>query len=133
MLIGELSKRSGLSRDTIRFYEKQGLIDPGKKENQFNNYKEYTEETFQRLQYIKRLKQYGFTLNESSDLLQMLEADEATCQNMSHKIDDKVLLISQKIEELLAIRQQLLDGKKKCLDKTGTLKTPDSTCPTFVL
>ncbi|WP_374759669.1 MerR family DNA-binding transcriptional regulator [Dyadobacter chenhuakuii] len=43
MLIGELSKQTDLSRDTIRFYEKQGLIAVGRKERRFNNYKEYSE------------------------------------------------------------------------------------------
>ena len=45
MLIGELSKACEMSRDTIRFYEKNGLIAIGKKERRFNNYKEYSRET----------------------------------------------------------------------------------------
>ena len=53
MLIGELSKACGLSRDTIRFYEKHGLIAVGKRERRFNNYKEYSEETLKRLLSIK--------------------------------------------------------------------------------
>lgn len=133
MLIGELSKACGLTRDTIRFYEKQGLIAVGKKERRFNNYKEYSEETLKRLLSIKRLKSFGFTLNEVSELLGMLEANEATCKNLSQKIDEKVLLINQKIKELETIRKQLLDGKKNCEDDSGVLKTPYETCPVFVV
>ena len=62
MLIGELSKQSGLSRDTIRFYEKQRLIEVGLKERRFNIYKEYSQDTLQRLLHIKRIKGFGFTL-----------------------------------------------------------------------
>ena len=133
MLIGELSKASGLSRDTIRFYEKNGLIAVSKKERRFNNYKEYSEETLKRLLSIKQLKGFGFTLNEIADLLDMLDVNEATCKNVSHKIDEKVLLVNQKIKELKAVRKQLLDGKKNCQNETGLLKNPDGTCPVFVM
>lgn len=133
MLIGELSKACGLSRDTIRFYEKHGLIAVGKKERRFNNYKEYSDETLKRLLSIKQLKSFGFTLNEVSELLELLEINKATCNNVSHTIDEKVLLINQKIQELKTVRKQLLDGKKNCQDETGALKTPDETCPVFVV
>lgn len=131
MLIGELSKACGMSRDTIRFYEKNGLIAVGKKERQFNNYKEYSRETLQRLLSIKQLKSFGFTLNEIADLLDLLEVNEATCKNVTHKIDEKVLLINQKIKELKTVRKQLLDGKKNCQDETGALKSPDEICSFF--
>lgn len=133
MLIGELSKACNLSRDTIRFYEKQGLIAVGKKERRFNNYKEYSDETLKRLLSIKQLKGFGFTLNEIAELLNMLDAEEATCENVGHKIDEKILLITQKIKELQAVRQQLIKGKKKCQNATGVLKNPEETCPVFVL
>src|SRR5690606_4908144 len=133
MLIGELSKACGLSRDTIRFYEKHGLIVVGKKERRFNNYKEYSEETLKRLLSIKQFKSFGFTLNEVSELLNMLDMNEATCNNVSNKIDEKVLLINQKIKELKTVRKQLLNGKKNCQDETGILKTPDDNCPVFVV
>lgn len=133
MLIGELSKACGLSRDTIRFYEKHGLIAVGKKERRFNNYKEYSQETLKRLLSIKQLKSFGFTLNEVSELLDMLEVNEAKCKNVSHKIDEKVLLINQKIQELKTVRKQLLNGKKNCQDEKGVLKNPDETCPVFVV
>lgn len=129
MLIGELSKACGLSRDTIRFYEKHGLIAVGKKESRFNNYKEYSEATLQRLLSIKRLKNFGFTLTEVSELLDMLDVNEATCQNVLHKVDEKIALIDQRIKELKTVRGQLLNGKKNCQDETGALKTPHDTCP----
>lgn len=131
MLIGQLSKRSELSRDTIRFYEKEGLISQGERLNKFNDYKDYSEETLHRLFSIKRLKNFGFTLNEISEILEMLDLDEATCKNVSSKIDEKVLSIEQKIAALRIVRKQLIDGKKNCQDENGILKTPENTCPVF--
>src|SRR5690606_41614138 len=98
-----------------------------------NNYKEYSEETLKRLLSIKQLKGFGFTLNEIADLLDMLDVNEATCKNVSHKIDEKVLLVNQKIKELKADRKQLLDGMTNCQNETGLLKNPDGTCPVFVM
>lgn len=132
MLIGQVSKASGLSKDTIRFYEKFGLISLGKKERRFNNYKEYSDETLKRLFSIKRLKGFGFTLNEVVELLNMFDSGTATCEKVSHKIDEKVSFLEQKIEELQSVRKQLMAGKRGCKDDTGRLKTPNTLCPVFV-
>lgn len=114
MLIGELSNKTGLSRDTIRFYEKLGLIAVPRKERRFNNYKEYSEEILQRLLSVKRIKSFGFTLNEASDLLDMIEMNEATCDNVIGKIETKVKLLDEKIQELREIKTLLLNGIKNC-------------------
>src|SRR6266702_4285593 len=100
MLIGELSAKTGLSRDTIRFYEKQGLIEVSRKQRRDNNYKEYSGEVLDRLQTIKRMKNFGFTLNEVADLLDMIEVNEATCDNVSGLIEKKVELLDTKIREM---------------------------------
>lgn len=132
MLIGELSKRCGLSRDTIRFYEKHGLIAVGRKERRFNNYKEYSEETLQRLMSIKLIKSLGFTLNEVSEVLDMIDVNEATCKNMSGKIEDKVKRIDEKIRELVNVRTMMLNGLKSCKGSSCNGFIPDEICPIVV-
>jgi DNA-binding transcriptional MerR regulator len=128
MLIGELSRRCGFSRDTIRFYEKHGLISVGRKERRFNNYKEYSDETLQRLLSIKLIKGFGFTLNEASELLDMMDVNQATCKNVSHKIEEKVKLLDDKIRELINIRTLLLNGLKECKSSTCNPSNPDDNC-----
>ena len=132
MLIGELSNRCGLSRDTIRFYEKHGLIAVGRKERRFNNYKEYSEETLQRLQSVKLIKSFGFTLNEASDLLDLIDVNQATCNNVSEKISDKVQMLDEKIKELINIRTLLLNGLKNCQGSSCTPTTLEENCPIIV-
>ncbi|HNP24893.1 MAG TPA: MerR family transcriptional regulator [Panacibacter sp.] len=124
MLIGQLVQKTGLSKDTIRFYEKHGLITVGRKERLPNNYKEYSEQVLEKLLTIKRLKNFGFTLNEISELLDMIEMNEATCKNMAHKISKKVALLDEKIKELIAVRTMLLKGVRECNDgcKSTTMK-----------
>lgn len=131
MLIGELSKQAGLSRDTIRFYEKQGLIAVGRKERPFNNYKEYSQGTLQRLLQIKRIKGFGFTLNEAAEFLDMIENNQASCGNVSEKILEKVSLIDQKINDLEAIKKIMINGVDKCLQKC-TPNFSDCNCPMLV-
>lgn len=116
MLIGEIVKKTGFSKDTIRFYEKQGLIKVGRKQRRDNNYKEYSAEILDRLLTIKRLKGFGFTLNEISELLDMITYNEATCENVKDKIIDKVDILDKKIKELIEIRSLLLKGVAKCQD-----------------
>jgi DNA-binding transcriptional MerR regulator len=132
MLIGELSKRCGLSRDTIRFYEKHGLITVGRKERRFNNYKEYSEHTLQRLLSIRQIKNLGFTLNEASDVLDMIDVNEATCTNMSGRIEEKVQLLDDKIRELIKIRAQLLNGLTSCKSSACNPANPDDNCAMIV-
>lgn len=128
MLIGELSKRSGLTKDTIRFYEKQGLIPQARKLRPFNNYKEYTEETLNRLLTIKKVKSFGFTLNESAELLDMVELNTATCDKVADKVADKVEIIEQKIKELEVLKAQMIAKVWEC--KTCcTPKANSENCP----
>ncbi|HEX9512579.1 MAG TPA: MerR family transcriptional regulator [Puia sp.] len=131
MLIGELSVKTGLSRDTIRFYEKQGLVQVGRKDRRDNNYKEYPEEMVGRLQTVKRMKNFGFTLNEVAGLLDMIEVNEATCDNVSGLIEKKVELLDAKIREMILFRNQLIAGVTKCKNCC----TPDQleeNCPILV-
>ena len=97
MRIGQLSKKTGLSRDTIRFYEKQGLIPTAPKENEFNSYKNYSNETLEKLLVIKKMKGFGLTLNEISDFLDLLALNSASCENVAEKMFEKIRLIDEKI------------------------------------
>ena len=131
MLIGELSAKTNLSRDTIRFYEKQGLIVVNRKQRRDNNYKEYSENVLERLQTIKRLKNLGFTLNESAEVLDMIEVKEATCNNVSELIDKKLQLLDVKILDMISLRNQLINGVKKC-EECCNPASPDENCPILV-
>jgi Predicted transcriptional regulators len=130
MLIGELSRLTGFSRDTIRFYEKEGLITVGRKERRQNNYKDYSEATLKRLLIIKRLKGFGFTLNETSDLIAMMEENMASCNTINEKVTTKVKTIDEKIKELENIKNTLLNGVSSCLN--GATSTANRSCKMLI-
>lgn len=114
MLIGELSKRTGFTQDTIRFYEKKGLINVEKKARRENNYKEYSDAIYQKLLLIKTAKELGFTLNEIDEFIQGWAGEDASCTSLTHHITDKITRVDQQIEMLQAIREKLTSSLSKC-------------------
>jgi len=109
MLVGEISNRTGLSRDTIRFYEKKGLIKVDRTNSGWNNYKNYSEEILSRLLLIKKAKGFGFTLNEIAEILDLFEMNTANCSTMSIKASEKLKEIDNKINELEDIKKMIFD------------------------
>ena len=130
MLIGELSRLTGFSRDTIRFYEKAGLIKVGRKQRRENNYKDYSDEILKKLLIIKKLKGYGFTLNETSNFIALIEENMASCSAVNDKVIDKVKLIDEKIRELKQIKKMLLNSVALCLD--GSKPSEDRNCTLLI-
>jgi len=114
MLIGELSEKTGFSRDTIRLYEKQGLISVGRKERRENNYKEYSPETYKQLLTIKVIKGFGFALNKTAEFLDLIKNNQASCENVAQKVEEKVKMIDQKIRELQDLKAVLIHSVSSC-------------------
>ncbi|HVX00133.1 MAG TPA: MerR family transcriptional regulator [Candidatus Babeliaceae bacterium] len=131
MLIGELSIKTGLSRDTIRFYEKEGLISVGRKQRRDNNYKEYDETVLQRLHLIKRIKNFGFTLHEAADLLSLIAVNAATCDEVRSHTTKKIAVIDSKVADLLQLREQLNSNMKTCRDSCQPIGD-DENCPIII-
>lgn len=131
MLIGELAAKTGMSRDTIRFYEKQGLIRISRRQRRDNNYKEYPEEVLTRLLMVKRLKRLGFTLDETGDLLAMIQEKLATCDSVEEMFNRKVALLDHRIREMTLLREQLKQSVKRCRSRSRA-PSEDRNCPGLV-
>lgn len=121
MLIGELSKRSQLSRDTIRYYEKLGLFQVAKKQCPDNNYKNYSAEVLERLHQIQLLKQCGFTLQEIHALLQS-EARRDACSGLPERLAEKISSIEKKVTDLMSYKAALLKIHQSCTGTCGVSK-----------
>jgi MerR family transcriptional regulator, copper efflux regulator len=107
MLIGELSKQTGVSKDTIRFYEKLGLLVARREASPSVDrqagtrlYKQYGPETVERLAMITQGKGLGFTLSEIKQLL-----DDWGSGALSKR--DQIQVIERKIEEIVEKREKL--------------------------
>lgn len=113
MRVGEISKKTGLSKDTIRFYEKKGLLKVRRTPTPFNNYKEYSQENLKRLELIIKAKQFGFTLNEIADLLNLHDLKLANCFTLQQKVKDKLEEIECQIQELYSKKNLILSEVQK--------------------
>ena len=106
MRIGELSKNTGFQIETLRYYEKQGLIAPvGRTES---GYREYNSDSLKQLHFIQQAKSVGFSLNEISELLTLrVERDQRSCFEVKTIAEQKLAQIESKISELNKMRDAL--------------------------
>ncbi|MFO0938405.1 MAG: heavy metal-responsive transcriptional regulator [Gemmataceae bacterium] len=105
MKIGEIAKRSGVGIETIRYYEREGLLlEPVRKPS---GYRLYEESTVERLDYIKRAKELGFTLHEIRELLELSYTTHATCVHIRERAEAKITDIEDKILKLQQMKRSL--------------------------
>ena len=104
--IGELAKKFSINADTLRFYEKQGLLCPSSVAA--NGYRLYSEQEAKTLGFILRAKEVGFSLTEIKSLLS-IEVDKANseCSDVKALVDDKLDQVTAKIQELQRFQRSL--------------------------
>ena len=113
-LISDMAKKSGLSTDTIRFYEKKGFIQPNFRAN--NQYRFYNDETLKRLIFMKHCRALDMSLKEIENLLQLEENPQQNCNSVNHLIDQHISDITNKMKELDQLKKQLKKLRSRCLD-----------------
>ncbi len=104
MQIGELSSATGLSRDTLRFYEKRGLV---ASQRRSNGYRDYPAEAVEWLCYVRAAQELGFTLAEIESGMPMLTGAEATGPVLREVLRAKLREIDERIAALGALRSDL--------------------------
>jgi MerR family transcriptional regulator, copper efflux regulator len=109
MPIGELVKKTGLSKDTIRFYEKLGLITASQKPAGTRFYKEYNSQTVERLLLIIQGKELGFTLGEIKQLLDERDDGVMAKNELVGAIERKITEIGEKKRQLDTIEAYLVN------------------------
>ncbi|PJI91771.1 MerR family transcriptional regulator [Yoonia maricola] len=107
MMIGELAKRSGLSKDGLRHYETLGLIHSTPVAAGTRTYRIYDETTLERLSLISLAKRLGFKLRELTEPLDRLFSDTVSREERAQIISEKVAEVDIKIEELKSARNLL--------------------------
>jgi MerR family transcriptional regulator, copper efflux regulator len=113
MLINELSKRTGITAHTIRFYEKSGLIKGKRDENiKTNKYFHYDEETVEKLELVRDAKSIGFTISEISQLMDAWYSNKMSIADKLAVLDEKLQSIEERITQLQGMREMLVDFKK---------------------
>lgn len=122
MTIGKVAKAAGLGVETVRFYERQGLIaEPARSQS---GYRQYRPETIRRLQFIVRAKALGFTLQEIGDLLGLRATPGAGCADVQARAEAKIADIEERVAQLEAMKRALGELVVQCRGEG-----PLSDCP----
>lgn len=110
---GELAKTCEINPETIRFYERGGLLP--EPERTPSGYRQYDEDAVQRVRFIKRAQSAGFTLEEIRTLLDLeFDADDATCGDVRAMVDVKLDEIDEQIARLMAMKRVLVTFRRDC-------------------
>jgi MerR family copper efflux transcriptional regulator len=110
MLIGELARKAGLSKDTVRYYQRAGLIHAGEKPAGTRVYKTFDEQALERLIFIKGGQAGGWTLREIKDTLDTwgTDMDAIPREQMIRQLEEKLVSIDEKLKHLQAVRDYVV-------------------------
>lgn len=109
--ISSLARLSGVGVETVRFYERRGLIkQPSVKEG----FRKYSEEDARRIRFIKRAQDLGFTLKEIKALLELNADPRATCSDVKNQTEAKMKEVEEKIRDLKKMKRSLKNLSEAC-------------------
>lgn len=112
LTIGRLARRVGVGAETLRHYERLGLIRPLRRTA--SNYRLYDEEAERRLHFIRRAQALGFSLEDIRELLSLHERADATAEEVKRLTEDRLAQVEAKIGDLERIRDGLAALVESC-------------------
>ena len=112
MRIGEIAGRAWVTVDTVRFYERLGVLPSPEREP--SGYRDYAPETVERIQLTRELQAIGFTLTEVIDALAAHDAGGATCKSERWRLDAVLERVDAKLAELDALRGRIVEAREAC-------------------
>jgi MerR family transcriptional regulator, copper efflux regulator len=105
MTIGQVAKLSAVGVETIRFYEREGLLNKPKRKE--SGYRLFEAEVVSRIKFIKRAKQLGFSLKEIRELLSLRVDSRVSATEVKKRVDSKIEQIDRRIYDLKKVRNAL--------------------------
>lgn len=120
--IGEVARRANVNKETVRYYEKRGLIP--KPDRRRSGYRIFTKRHINQIKFIKRAQELGFTLNEIKELLELRIDENSTCSEIKQEAQEKYKDVVEKIEDLQRIKATLTDLIDSCAGEG-----PKGDCP----
>ena len=112
MRIGELAQASGTPIETIRFYEREGLLPAAPRTE--GNYRIYTPQHAERLGFIRQCRNLDMTLDEIRALIALRESPAQDCGEVNALLDEHIGHVAQRIRELRALEKELKSLRARC-------------------
>ena len=112
MKIGALAEATGTPVETIRFYEREGLLPPPARAE--NNYRMYLPAHVERLAFVRQCRNLDMTLDEIRALIELREAPAQDCGEINALLDEHIDHVAQRIRELRALEKNLKALRARC-------------------
>jgi DNA-binding transcriptional MerR regulator len=126
MKIGELARATGLNTRTIRFYEQEGLLpDPCRTPS---GYRMYGEKDVERLEFVRKAKRLGLSLEEIRSILHLHDRREATCRHVRFLLDEKLAQLDRVLEDLQKFRAEIVRLRDEAGDVVDCRPTGGRIC-----
>ena len=120
--IGKLAEQSGVGVETIRFYERKGLI--AQPRRPMRGYRRYDDQTTDRVRFIQQAQELGFTLSEIKQLLSLRVDPRTSCADVRAKAEEKIADIDGKLSALRRMRGALVRITTTCSGDGPTSECP---------
>lgn len=120
--IGQVAKQSGLTVETVRYYEQRGLIPEPQRLD--SGYRVYPESILTRLNFINRCKDLGFSLQEISELLSIQIDPNNSSALVKEQVEHKISLVKEKISELQKLQDSLEQLSGMCCGEGSVSECP---------
>lgn len=122
LTIGQVAKGAGIGVETVRFYEREGLLE--EPERRPSGYRQFNERIVVRLRFIRRAKELGFTLKEIKELLSLKLDPSTTCADVKGRAEVKIADIEARIDSLKRMKRALVKLTRACSGRGETSDCP---------
>lgn len=126
MRIGEAAGAAGLTTKTLRFYEDRGLLP--EPDRSANGYRDYGNETVTRLEFIRRGRAAGLTLNQISEILRIRDTGQAPCEHVQQLLAAQLTDLDRRIAELVALRSTVAEFHDAAIAADPAACDPERIC-----
>ena len=122
LTIGQVAKRTQVNIETVRYYERRGLIPPPPRRE--SGYRQFSEDTVARIRFIKNSQEVGFTLKEISQLLSLRVNSKKTSADIKMRTEGKISEVEKKIHALNRMKKALVKLRSTCRGHGPTSECP---------
>lgn len=112
MRIGELAKATGTKAETIRYYEREGILPAADRTD--SNYRDYSDDHLAALTFVRRARELGFSMAQVRELLALSDHDDKPCGDVDQLVRSQLVEVEQKIADLVALRTELDQLLRSC-------------------
>ena len=122
MKIGVIATEAGVTVDTVRFYERVGVLPPPARTE--SGYRDYERDTIDRIKLTRELQAIGFTLTDAIDALAAHDSGAATCESEQWRLRAVLDRVDAKLAELNALRHRIVQAQDACANGQCRFKSP---------